>query len=58
MIRIVLTSDPDTGRGLYDDEAQVLGRFDSLSDAEQALGDVLRFCSIHSEHGHSTHADS
>jgi hypothetical protein len=58
MIRIVLTSDPDTGRGLYDDEAQVLGRFDSLSDAEQVLGDVLRFCSIHPEHGHPAHADS
>lgn len=58
MIRIVLTSDPDTGRGLYDDEAKVLGRFDTLSDAEQALGDVLRFCSIHSEHGHSGHTES
>lgn len=46
MIKIFLTIDPATGRGLYDDEAKLLGRFSSVSDAEIELGDMLRFCSI------------
>lgn len=58
MIKIFLTIDPATGRGLYDDEAQLLGRFISVTDAESALGDMLRFCSIRSEVGHSMVSDT
>jgi hypothetical protein len=58
MIKIILTIDPDTGRGLYDDESQVLGKFSSVSDAETELGDLLRFCSIHSEIDHPRGSDS
>ncbi len=49
MIKIFLTVDPSTGRGLYDDEARLLGRFISVSAAASELGDLLRFCSIRSE---------
>jgi len=49
MLKIFLTSDPDTGRGLYDDETLFLGRFPSLNEAEVELGNVLRFCSIRSD---------
>lgn len=49
MLKIFLTSDPDTGRGLYDDESLFLGRFTSLREAESELGDMLRFCSIRSD---------
>jgi len=49
MLKIFLTSDPDTGRGLYDDETLFLGRFPSLNEAEIELGDVLRYCSIRSD---------
>lgn len=49
MLKIFLTSDPDTGRGLYDDETLFLGRFPSMNDAENELGDILRFCSIRSD---------
>ncbi|MFA5825232.1 MAG: hypothetical protein WC825_04575 [Gallionellaceae bacterium] len=58
MIKIFLTVDPATGRGLYDDESQLLGRFSSIIDAETELGDLLRFCSIRSEIDHSLAADS
>lgn len=58
MIKIFLTVDPDTGRGLYDNESQLLGRFSSISDAETELGDLLRFCSIRSEIEHSQGSDS
>ena len=57
MIKIFLTTDPDTGRGLYDDESRLLGRFISVTDAENVLGDMLRFCSIRSEIDHSLTAD-
>jgi hypothetical protein len=57
MIKIFLTTDPATGRGLYDDEAELLGKFISVSDAENALGDMLRFCSIRSEIDHSMVSD-
>lgn len=53
MIKIFLTIDPATGRGLYDDESRLLGRFNSIGDAETELGDLLRFCSIRSEIDHS-----
>jgi hypothetical protein len=46
MIKIYLTTDPDTGRGLYDNEARLLGRYTSIDQAESELGDLLRFCSI------------
>lgn len=46
MIKILLTTDPATGRALYDDEAQVLGQFSCLLEAENKLGDLLRFCTI------------
>lgn len=48
MIKVFLTTDPASGRGLYDDEAKLLGRFASMREAEGALGDLLRFCSIRS----------
>lgn len=48
MIHIYLTTDPETGRGLYDDEARLLGRYISIDHAESELGDILRFCSIRS----------
>lgn len=58
MIKIFLTIDPATGRGLYDDESRLLGRFSSIGDAETELGDLLRFCSIRSEIDHSLGSDS
>lgn len=54
MINIYLTTDPDTGRGLYDDEARLLGRYLSIDHAESELGDILRFCSIRSTLDSST----
>lgn len=47
MINIFLTTDPETGRALYDNETKFLGLFQSINDAEEALGDILKFCSIH-----------
>lgn len=49
MIKVFLTIDPDTMRGLYSDEAKLLGIFPSMKEAEEALGDMLNFCTIHSE---------
>lgn len=49
MLQITLTMDPTTGRGLYDDEAESLGSYQSLTDAEQSLGELLRFCTIHTQ---------
>lgn len=49
ILRVFLTIDPQTLRGLYDDEAKLLGVFQSMSEAEDALGDILNFCTIHSE---------
>ncbi len=49
MIKVFLTIDPQTLRGLHDDEAKLLGVFQSLIEAEKALGDMLNFCTIHSE---------
>lgn len=49
MLKVFLTIDPKTMRGLYDDEAKLLGVFQSMSEAEEALGDMLNFCTIHSE---------
>jgi len=46
MCKVFLTTDPMTQRGLYDDEPKYLGIFQSLRDAEQALGDLLNFCTI------------
>jgi hypothetical protein len=46
MLKIFLTIDPQTRRGLYDSEAKCLGIFQSLHDAELALGSMLNFCSI------------
>jgi hypothetical protein len=48
MLKIFLTIDPQTGRGLYDSESKLLGIFQSISDAETALGDMLSYCSIRS----------
>ena len=53
MIKIYLTTDPATGRGLYDDEARLLGHYASIGHAESALGDILRFCSIRNAADHS-----
>ena len=49
MIKVFLTVDPETKRGLYDDEAKLLGVFPSMNEAEKALGDMLNFCTIYSE---------
>lgn len=49
MIKVFLTIDPQTMRALFDDEAQLLGVFQSVSEAEEALGDMLNYCTIHSE---------
>jgi len=46
MLRIFLTVDPQTHRGLYDNEATFLGAFKSMHEAEAMLGDLLNFCSI------------
>lgn len=48
MIKIFLTIDPQTRRGLYDSEATFMGLFSSMSEAEKSLGDMLNFCSIRS----------
>lgn len=48
MLKIFLTIDPQTLRGLYDDESKLLGVFQSMSEAQEALGDMLNFCSIRS----------
>lgn len=48
MLKIFLTIDPQTRRGLYDSESTFLGIFQSMSEAEKALGDMLNFCSIRS----------
>jgi hypothetical protein len=46
MLKIFLTTDPQTRRGLYDSESKLLGVYQSISEAEAALGDMLNFCSI------------
>lgn len=48
MLKIFLTIDPQTRRGLYDSEAKLLGVFHSIGEAEVVLGDMLNFCSIRS----------
>ncbi len=48
MFRIYLTTDPETRRGLYDDEVQFLGIFRSIREADEALGGLFCFCSIRS----------
>lgn len=48
MLNIFLTIDPQTRRGLYDSESKFLGAFQSMREAEQALGNLLSFCSIRS----------
>lgn len=58
MIKIFLTTDPATGRGLYDDEARLLGRYSSLTEAESELGDILRYCSIRSALDHASSQDA
>ncbi len=50
MFRIYLTTDPETRRGLYDDEVQFMGIFRSIQEADEALGGLLCFCSIRSVH--------
>lgn len=49
MLKVFLTIDPQTLRALYDDEAKLLGAFESISEAEEALGEMLNFCTIHDE---------
>lgn len=46
MLRIFLTVDPETRRGLYDNEATFMGAFKSMIEAQETLGDILNFCSI------------
>ena len=49
MLKVFLTIDPQSLRALYDDEAKLLGVFKSISEAEDALGDMLNFCTIRDE---------
>jgi hypothetical protein len=46
MLKIFLTVDLQTHRGLYDNEATFLGIFLSIREAEEKLGDILNYCSI------------
>jgi len=46
MIKVFLTTDPQTRRGLFDSESKLLGIFNTLREADESLGDLLRFCSI------------
>ena len=46
MLKVFLTKDPQTLRGLCDSESKLLGVFPSMGAAEEALGDLLNFCSI------------
>ena len=48
MLKVFLTRDPETRRGLYDSEATFLGVFHSMLEAEETLGEILNFCSIRS----------
>ena len=48
MFNIFLTTDPQTGRGLYDSEVKFMGIFRSICEAEELLGGLLNFCSIRS----------
>jgi len=48
MLKIFLTIDPETHRGLYDNEATFLGVFKSMREAEATLGELLSLCSIRS----------
>jgi hypothetical protein len=46
MIKIILTTDPETRRGLYDSESKFIGIFNSMREADEALGELLVFCTI------------
>jgi hypothetical protein len=46
MLKIFLTIDPQTRRGLYDSESTFLGAFHTMREAEELLGEMLNFCSI------------
>ena len=48
MFKIFLTTDPQTRRGLYDNEVKLLGVFQSMREADETLGELLKFCSIRS----------
>ena len=48
MVKVILTVDPSTGRGLYKNEETVLGVFASIQEAIFNLGEFYtsRFCNI------------
>lgn len=46
MFKVFLTTDPQTRRGLYDNEVKFLGVFRSMNEADETLGELLNFCSI------------
>lgn len=48
MFKILLTTDPETRRGLYDNEVKLMGIFRSMREADEALGELMQFCSIRS----------
>ncbi|GAB5605003.1 hypothetical protein [Sideroxyarcus sp. TK5] len=48
MVKIFLTTDPQTHRALYDSESRFLGLFQSMREAYETLGDLLNYCSIRS----------
>jgi len=48
MVKIYLTTDPQTHRALYDNESRFLGIFQSMRHAYEVLGELLCFCTIRS----------
>lgn len=48
MFKIFLTTDPQTRRGLYDNEVKLMGIFRTMQEADAVLGELLSFCSIRS----------
>ena len=48
MIKVYRNIDPSTGRGLYDDEIEYMGIFQSIADAVGQLGGsfISHFCTI------------
>ena len=48
MCKVYLTVDPQTYRGLYDNESKFLGLYNSVKEAAEKLGALINFCSIRS----------
>ena len=48
MLKIFLTIDPETHRGLYDNESKFLGVVQPMQEAQAVLVDRRSFCRIRS----------